>query len=297
MRTSLFFSMLLTALLTEGKANAQQSVTEAPAVEAYTLEWPADDLLCDDYEDADGHMLYQIFRLKDSKHIVQIWEYGAYCQGDSEYSSSYYFDAQGKPWYSIIGGNLYTNTYIRLYTGTNVVEAEYSPAWEQGFSRIVRQLNETGLRSEDSSVFNPETYRTRMRERIQSLQKLLPTLSDTARQSEARKTIQTLQTNLATAAYELGYEWRKPRYPKEFLRVKGTDIRVRSGPGSTSAVLAKISWFDIPIWCLEVRGTETIEPYGTHPWYKIRYLDKEEEEHEGWIFGAFVSEGVYEVVK
>lgn len=285
MRTLLFLLLFPLPVL----IYAQPSV--APAVEVYRLEWPADDLLCDDYENSDGYMHYEIYRLKDSKHIVWVREFGAYCQGDSEYSSSYRFDAQGKPWYSVVGGNLYTNTYIRLYTGTNVVEVEYPPGWEPNFSRIVRQLNETGLRSEDSAVFNPENYRVRMRERIQSLQKLLPTLSDTDKQSEARKTIHTLQTNLSQATYKPGYEWRKPRYPEEFMDVKGTDIRVRSGPVSTSAILGKISWFDT-IWCLEVRGSETIEPYGTYPWYKIRYFYKDEE-REGWIFGYFVQDGVY----
>lgn len=287
MRTLLFLLLLPLSVLIYAQPSA------APAVEVYRLEWPADDLLCDDYEKSDGYMDYEIYRLKDSKHIVWVHEFGAYCQGDSEYSSSYHFDAQGKPRYSVVGGNLYTNTYVRLYTGTQVVEVEYPPSWEQNFSRIIRQLNETGLRSEDSVVLNPDSYRTRMRERLQSLQELLPSLSDTAEQSEARSTIQALQTNLAQAAYKPGYEWRKPRYAEEFMDIKGTDIRVRSGPGSTSAILGKISWFD-SAWCLEVRGSETIEPYGTYPWYKIRYYYKEEE-REGWIFGAFVNEGVYQV--
>lgn len=292
MRTFFFFLIWPLPGLLLPTLSYAQSPADGEAVEVYTLEWPADELLCDAYDGSEGPLQYEMFRLKKSGQIVKVREFGAYCQGDSEYGYSYHFDEAGNVSYSVTGGNIYTSTYIRFYTGGRpVTEAEYAPELESAYMRTIRNLSETESLRLDSFIAYRDSLRMRMRKRIQSLQTLLPSLDDTGKQAEATKTIQELESGLAEAVYKEGYTWRKPRYPHEELKVKGTDIRVRSGPGSQWPVQAKVSQFELYMKCLEVRGMETIEPYGTYPWYKIRYYNKGLQ--EGWIFGAFVQSGVY----
>jgi hypothetical protein len=269
-------------------------------IEMFELTWPADDRLCDTYEGSNGGLVYQVYRLKESKKIVYVNQEGYFCQGDSEYYEGYYFDENGNLKYSVQGG-MYQPILARFYTpGQPTREVNYSGEGENSRKRVVTTLTETEKITTDDVTRQIETLKETMRKRIQALQAITFTNRDKQDEQEADSLISLLQTSVnKEITYTDGFVWRKPQPIKigaigEAGRLTGTDIRVRKSPHSNAEVIAKASEYELWITVIEIGKTQHIAPYGEHAWYKISYLeDDTRQKIEGWVFGAFIMEGVY----
>jgi hypothetical protein len=286
--------------LTPNRGFVSFNIPPDSEIEVFEMSWPSDDRLCDTYEGSDGGLVYRVYRLKESKKIMYVNQEGYFCQGDSEYYQGYYFNENGNLIYSVQGG-IYQPIIARFYTpGQPTIEVNYAGEGENSRKRVISPLPATTQITTGDITQQIQNFREKMRKRMEALQALSVKLKEKEDQQEADSLINLLQISLEKEmTYTDGYVWRKPRPIKtgvigEVGRLTGTDIRVRKTPHLNAEVIAKASEYELWVSVIEIGKTQTIAPYGEHAWYKISYLeDYTQQKIEGWVFGAFVMEGVY----
>lgn len=269
----------------------QQDVEE---VEVYTLEWPGDDLLCDKYEGSEGPLIYTVSRLRSSKKIIHVSADGAYCQGDSEFFYTYFFDEKGNAIYSISLGMYSPNVFSLYQDGKCVTKVETRGEGEENYApRVKKVTSEEIVTSSDFEKAIEEHFQD-MKKRIEALEMMTFRPDEPHSKVEADSIRKLLEAEVKKGiTYQPGFVWRKP-IPGEKALIIATDVRVRSAWGSSAGVISKISCYDNNPLVIAVGDEETIVPYGTHAWYKIRFTDgKTQKSAEGWIFGAFVAKNIF----
>ncbi len=278
-----------------------KSIPIGEEVEFFELSWPGDDRLCESYDKTDGPLTYRVYRLKESKRIVRIYEEGAFCQGDSDFGYYFLFDQNGNAIYS---QNVALFPSITFYeSGKEMIEVEYDSEFDITDFRKIKKINSGEVLTTKEYENKIEEYRETMRERSASLRTFIAKTNDADDIKEAESLIEQLQSSLRKKVeYQDGYVYRKPLPMEEgksgeLCMVNALDIRVRAEPNSTSKVISKVSYYNNHIEVIDIEGMETIEPLGTHPWYKINFIDwnaSAPETTEGWIFGAFIVPDIFE---
>ena len=279
---------------TEGTTAVTVSQTQPqyPEVEAFKLTWPEDLNLCDRYLSSNGSLEYTIYRLKDTKTIIGIYEEGAFCQGDSEYASYMTFDRNGLATRSYSGGNDYTETTITLYEqGKAKTKYIYEPyPQENSPKQTTTMLNAEEATHSKNIKIKIEDYRKEMTTRVKELKQLIEDGELSAEElTEAKETIQTLERNLTQPiTYKADFVLRQPTSDETCL-LRGTEIPLMETASSSSKELGKVSHFEEYI---EVKAIKDTEKEGR--WYHISYYTRDESKRvRGWVAGKFVTAGIY----
>jgi hypothetical protein len=240
---------------------------------------------------------FTLFRLKSTKQTIAVIESGAYCQGDSDYYYTCYFDDKGNAIYWNSQESEY-NPELQYFfkDGKKVLEANNSPTTNGPSEFTVSVLSDTATLhvSEFESMF--ETYEEKMAQRIDGLEKYrseggLSTNED----EEALATIEALSIELnKDFSYIDRVAFEKPGIPSDenyyqILLINGINVKVHSEASLDSEVVSFVSFFSNRLVVDALGHEDTIEPYGTHRWYKVRFIPTGQDEvQKGWIYGAFV---------
>lgn len=291
-RKSIFSFFLLALIFTTELFS--QTIPLNSEVEFCEITWPGDWILCDSYSESEGPMSLRIYRIKNTKQIVQIEETGAYCQGDSEYGHYTLFDEKGFAIFHSSGGNMYVPTIITLFNNSiPELEAEL-PADEDHATKIIVRKPQTKDPVTTSSVDDLILYYfSKMQTRIDTLAKMKFKKDQWEAKREADSIVTVLKEEIHKGiVYNDGYFYRFP-VKGEYATLKGMDIRLRDSPSAKSKVIGKVNGYDWSIEILDIKGSENIDPYGIFPWYKIKVEIPNNTPYEGWIFGAFILPGVY----
>jgi hypothetical protein len=273
---------------------------EPAEVEYMEIRWPGDRILCDCYLKSNGNIVYRVFRFKKSKEIIKVREEGAYCQGDSEYSKQYLFDRKGFAYYSFTGGNIYTPTIVTIYKkGIPLKIIEYASE-NDSYNKMIKRKIKVPTKKKIVSVNDVEKrvaeLRQTIKERILELQKIVQNKSPCKRgpegTEEAGSTIKSLKKSLRQKGFTGTLYYRKPRI-NENTMISGEKVRMRNGQSLTSKIIGTVSSYDLDFIVTGIGKVETIDPWGASRWYKVRYKNQYGKNIEGWVFGAFISPGIY----
>ena len=75
---------------------------------------------------------------------------------------------------------------------------------------------------------------------------------------------------------------------KEWVHITANGVSIREAPNTTSRV--REAWSTgHRFYVEEVMQTDSIAPWGTYPWYKVRWEGNQSQEY-GYVFGAFVTQ-------
>lgn len=82
--------------------------------------------------------------------------------------------------------------------------------------------------------------------------------------------------------------------PGQIRLLKAFQVNVREKPTLKSKVVHRLDTLAY-VEIIRAAGTETLAPWGTYPWYRIRFRKVyfQEEMSEGYIFGAFLEPCLY----
>ncbi len=84
----------------------------------------------------------------------------------------------------------------------------------------------------------------------------------------------------------------QPPLPGYWTRINALDVSLRESPSTQSPRLALLN-IDNQLEVTAAGKTETISPWGSFPWYQVRYVKTWDSENNpeyvtGWVFGAFL---------
>ena len=271
-------------------------------IEVFILSWPSDDLLCDQYNESQGDMDFFIYRDKKSGKIISVTEFGAYCQGDSDYGYSYLFDTDGYAIYSSEGWNPYVATEIKFYNkGKAVLNVEYSPTNDGPVQRTISKIHSDEVVTAAYFKRKINEYFESMRARLEELRKMNPNEMSPRQREEVKSLIKVLNEELRKGVvFENTHIFRKPHPDPEgwgeSVLISGVDVKVHEAPDKKSEVIGTVSYFERWVTIVDLSEGQSMGSNGSHPWYKIKYEDYssgELVEVEGWVFGAFISPDTY----
>lgn len=132
-----------------------------------------------------------------TKQIICVSDWGAYCQGDSEFGSDYFFDAKGNAIFSSGGHNEYVDEHVYFYkNGIPTVEVIHPSAYGDLKIRTIRPAKPTDAVTTVPFVERVDELLETMKKRIKSLEKITNEHENIENQKEARNTIKELKANL-----------------------------------------------------------------------------------------------------
>ncbi|GEM_PF-6821300 len=291
-------------------------------IEIMEFSWPADEVLCDLYQESDGPLYFALYRIKETGQIIYAYESGAYCQGDSEYYRHWMLDLEGNVVHEYYGHIYAPDIAVFYEDGKAAIKVEF-PAFSEAPSEpleppVLSQLDRTESMTATHLENRIQEYLEKVKLRKEKLEGL-PHNDANARQAlfemygeealeekaswifERDRLVKEMDSILrAYQAYSpTGLEIRKPiklanASRGESLMVTKLNVPVYQSPSSDSRIISSTSYYDPTLFLVEEGPKETIPPFGTHHWYKVKkYYDRSEPSFEGWIYGAFVAKGLY----
>lgn len=266
-------------------------IPDGTILERLSYSWPGDDNLCDNYEGSDGDRMVNVYQTKEGQILVYE-DFGAYCQGDSEYGMRCYYDFDGSLVLRETGFNMYVEQIYALFENREFVKLFIAPtpyASNRSFE-VDRFMIRPGGSEEVSKML--DDMKEEVTARYATLMQLLPGLQDDD-YDEALTTTEALREFIEKGAEIKPAVFRKPGIPEmeaeTWLRINGEYIHFYPEPSLNDERIESLSFHNCLVQIQEM-GRQTISPFSEKDqWLKVRYFifgTNEETEYEAWILAS-----------